>query len=90
MLNPNLPVAALTQAEFQDMLRGFIEQFPSSQPNPTITETKLLSVAEMCALAKISRGTLYTARKEGRIPFKRIGKRILFSPSEVLEALKQG
>jgi excisionase family DNA binding protein len=95
MLNPEMPLAAISVSDFQEMMEGYLNRIPSTPPAPAPpqshkVEEKLVSATEMCQLANVARSTLYHARKDGRVPFYRMGRRILFKPSEVIEGLKQG
>jgi excisionase family DNA binding protein len=53
----------------------------------------LLSEAEAARTLGISPRTLFTMRKDGRIPFVRLGHRVLYNPRSLrawLEAQEQG
>jgi excisionase family DNA binding protein len=47
-----------------------------------------LTRVQVAELLNISIVTLFRYQKEGLIPYRRIGRRILFNRSEVLEAIK--
>ena len=47
-----------------------------------------LTRTQVAELLNISIVTLHRYQKEGLIPYRRVGRRILFSRSEVLEAIK--
>ena len=47
-----------------------------------------LTRTQVAELLSISIVTLHRYQKEGLIPYRRVGRRILFSKSEVLEAIK--
>ena len=53
------------------------------------TDDELLTTVQVCLLLKISKVTLHSYIKKGKIPRKRIGKRNLFSKREVLEVLNK-
>ena len=52
------------------------------------SEDQLLTTAETCCLLKISKPTLIKLKKNGKIPFREIGRRHLFSRNELLNASK--
>jgi excisionase family DNA binding protein len=47
-----------------------------------------LTRAQVADLLQISLVTLHRYQKDGNLPYKKLGRRILFSKSEVLEAIK--
>jgi excisionase family DNA binding protein len=51
-------------------------------------EDKLLTSEEVMKLLNISITTLQNWRDEGRIPFKRMGNKMLYSKAEILNSLK--
>lgn len=51
-------------------------------------QDQLLTTAETCCLLKISKPTLIKLKKNGKIPFREIGRRHLFSRNELLNASK--
>ncbi|QMU28774.1 helix-turn-helix domain-containing protein [Adhaeribacter radiodurans] len=55
--------------------------FPQSEPP--------IKIERVCELLSISKSTARNWMKDGRIPFKRIGSRIYFFESEILESLEQ-
>lgn len=55
----------------------------SNQP-----EEKLLTVKEAAAFMKVSTSTIHNWKREGRIPFHSIGRRIVFKPKELVATLQ--
>jgi len=49
----------------------------------------LLSVEEACRELGISRTTLYELRKRRRIPYVRVGRRVLFPRAELEEWIRR-
>jgi len=46
-----------------------------------------MSEAEFCRVVGISRTTAWQLRKQGRLPYYRLGAKILYSPEHVTEFL---
>ncbi|MBI1747181.1 MAG: helix-turn-helix domain-containing protein [Acidobacteria bacterium] len=47
-------------------------------------ETKFLTVAECAELLRVSPKTIYAMVSEARIPFRKVGARVVFLYSEIL------
>ncbi len=58
-----------------------------SHHTPEQKEDRLLSRKDVCALLHISFTSLHDKMKSGALPFKRLGRRILFQESEVMKAI---
>ena len=70
---------------FQDMLRNTIrELFPS--PVSAKEPDQLLTIEEACAEFGISKTTLQEWKKRQIVPFLRLGRRIYFERSKLIEA----
>jgi len=52
-------------------------------------QDQLINVEEVTRLLNVSKVTVFKWKKEGRIPFYRIGRRIFFKKQEVLDSLKK-
>jgi excisionase family DNA binding protein len=57
--------------------------------NPIKPMGRVITIAEVAALLRISRGSAYEAAKRGEIPTIRIGHRLLV-PTDALERLLTG
>jgi excisionase family DNA binding protein len=82
-MNNNIVLLSLSTDEFAEIIRNVV--------NDALKEKKqkeLLDFKETCLLLGISSSTLNKLKRENRIPYKKIGKRILFSREEVLKSLK--
>jgi excisionase family DNA binding protein len=55
----------------------------------TTIKEELITFKETLRLLKISRPTLFKRMKDGTIPFRRIGRRLLFSRNEIIEKIKK-
>lgn len=80
----------ISAAELQELLRSTVKQeliLLKTSDNKSVQD-EILDFKETLKLLRISPPTLYKRMREGEIPFKRLGKRILFSKSELLNALQ--
>ena len=53
-------------------------------------EKKFLTVAECADLLRVSPKTIYTMVSEGRIPYRKVGARVVFLYSEILPWTEPG
>ncbi len=49
---------------------------------------KLLTIEEAAALLQVSLSSIYAYKKQGKLPFHRMGRRIFFKEHEILGSLK--
>ncbi|MGZ7117711.1 MAG: helix-turn-helix domain-containing protein [Methanobacterium sp.] len=80
-------IITLTVEELVNILDSrisfFIRQAPSKKP-----EDSLLKPKDVAKMLSVSRVTISQWMKSGRLPYCRIGTRIYFKKSEVLEAMQ--
>lgn len=57
--------------------------------NTQTLDEELLNFKQTLLLLKISKPTLFKKMKDGTIPYTRIGRRLLFKKSEVINSLKR-
>jgi len=55
-----------------------------SQPPPELDE-RLLNVEEIAEYLGVSKVTIFTWKREGKLPFHRLGRRVFFKESEILK-----
>lgn len=60
---------------------------PADQPTEESTND-FISLEAVAKLLRVSKVTLHAYKKAGLIPFHRLGRRVLFRKSEVLNCLK--
>ncbi len=87
-MNANLIL--ISKDELQTMLNQAVKSAAPTLPvltPPTNHQPKFLSIADMCDMFGVSRITISTWMKQGRVPFKKISRRVFFVLSEVLEAI---
>lgn len=91
-MNSNL-MLIISKNELQDMLRDAVKStnvsnavvdFPINSNSP-----QLLSINDMCEMFKVSRVTISTWMKQGRLPFKKVSRRVYFILDEVLSSIPQ-
>lgn len=70
-----------------DQLKNLIQDAVSSELSKQ-KEKELMNFNETIKFLGISRSTLNNWKAQGRLPFKKLGKRIFFNRSEVLDSLK--
>ena len=78
----------LSEEEFQKLQT--LIRIPIEEGMIAKKEKELLSFKEVCELLSISASCLNTWKSQGKIPHKKIGKRIFFLRSEVTAALEEG
>ncbi len=87
-MNANLIL--ISKDELQTMLNQAVNSADHAQkviPPPSNNQPKFLSIGDMCEMFGVSRITISTWMKQGRVPFKKISRRVFFVLSEVLEAI---
>jgi excisionase family DNA binding protein len=77
----------LTEEELKELIKSsFREVIDENEPNKQRKE--LLTFKEVTSLLGVSASTLNNWKRDGKIPFHRIGGRILFKYAEIVESLK--
>jgi excisionase family DNA binding protein len=75
--------------ELEAMIRRIVRSETQALQTPAKEkDEKLLSAKEVCELLRITKPTLHNWKKSDKIPFHRIGHRIYFKKSEVMNALQ--
>ena len=82
----NILLIGISVDEFRDLISNCVEEsikrhMPIEQPH----EETLLNVEQMAQYLGVSKATVHTWKKEGRIPFHRLGRRVYFKKSEILK-----
>lgn len=81
-----------------DELRGLIseavrsavsEAIPQQQVAPPKQEERLINEHELREMLGLSHPTVIRLRKQGSLPYLRLGKRIMYSPAEVRKAMER-
>lgn len=82
---------SMTKEEFQDMLQKSVDLALNKDgqgKNSQSSQDEFLTVEEACKLLRISKPTLYKRMDDGTISSYRIGSRILFNKSILLNSVK--
>ena len=86
-MNEKTFLIPLTEEELKMLIKSSFQEVIDE--NKSVKQSKeLLSFREVTSLLGISASTLNNWKREGKIPFHRIGGRILFKYSEIVESLK--
>jgi excisionase family DNA binding protein len=81
----------LNGSDLESLIRKTIEDTLSKvkqNPEPQPEYNRLLNIQEVCSLLKVSKPTLHTWKREGRLPYHRMGAKVYFKEKEVIEAMK--
>lgn len=82
---------SISRDEFQELIRECVREELQSHsqesPKSSNNEAELIDSKEAAALLRISLPTLHKWKKQGQIPFHRIGTRIRFNKAEVLATI---
>ncbi|MBS2210264.1 helix-turn-helix domain-containing protein [Carboxylicivirga mesophila] len=74
---------------FREIIQEELLELNSQSTPPNIREEKdILTRKEAMELLNCSHSTLYRYQKEGEVPYFKIGKKVLFKKSELLEFIK--
>ena len=81
-------IVIISPYELQELIRTAIREEISAAVEHKKDKT-LLNAKQLCEFLGIHISTLNTWKVDGKIPFKRLGKRIFFDRKEVLSSLKE-
>lgn len=88
-------LSPITLEELQTIISSSVTQSLESglcrihQSAPEQAASGFLKLADVSKLLKVSKVTIHAWKKEGLLPFYRIGRRVYFKESDVLEAMKK-
>lgn len=82
-------VTELSPEDLQVMLEKTIRKVlgEQSQPNKSRVEAQLMSDEDLEKLMGVSKTTLYLWRRDGKLPYQRMGKRIFYKVTDVEKAM---
>jgi len=75
----------ISPEDLQVMMEVAVRKVLEEQNHPN--ESKLMSDEELEKLLGVSKSTLYLWRRDGKLPYQRIGKRIFYKISDVEKAM---
>lgn len=79
-----MPINELLELIEKRIINGIEKYY--TKPPPTNTD-ELLSIEEACALLRVSKVTIHKWKKKKLITFYRIGRKIYFKKTELLNSL---
>jgi excisionase family DNA binding protein len=80
-------IKSIVASAVNQALENFSQRYNAGECQKS--DDDLLTTVEVCLLLKISKVTLHSYIKKGLIPRKRIGRRNLFSKSEILSIVNK-
>jgi H2-forming N5,N10-methylenetetrahydromethanopterin dehydrogenase-like enzyme len=84
MVEPNITIS---KEELKQLIEDAVYKATCTQPN---LEYNIITEKELSKRIGISIVSLHKYRKEGKIPFSKIGRNIRYDYNEVIAALKNG
>jgi len=88
-------IISFTLSFDKEQIENLINEFLTKEPKQQVIQSvaiptpQFLSINDMCEMFKVSRVTISTWMKQGRIPFKKVSRRVYFVLSEVMESLPE-
>jgi excisionase family DNA binding protein len=83
-MNEQLIFFSLSKDELQNIITNAVKQALETKQ-----EKELMTFKETCELLNISASCLNQWKSQGKIPFKKLGKRIFFSRAEIANVLEE-
>ena len=90
-----MPKVILTTSEeleeiISKSVQNVIREYESTKNENTDSENEeMLTTLQILLLLKISKPTLYKRMKDGTVPYRRIGRRLLFPKNEILSSISK-
>jgi excisionase family DNA binding protein len=82
----NVFLTNLSSDDIKNIVKSALEEI---KPEGKKEEPELIKISEVSKILKVSLPTIHTWKKQGKIPFYRLGSKIFFKRNEVLEVLKK-
>ena len=83
MANRETILISITEEMLENIIMTSVKKIIDFQP-----QKELMNFKEACEFLNCSSSSLNRWKKEGRLPFKRLGGRIFFSRNEIISALE--
>jgi len=74
--------------EFKNALKEELQRITDDK-KPEINNEEFLNRPEACKFLRCSLATLYNYQKAGKLPFLKIGRKVLFKKSDLISAMQQ-
>ena len=90
-----LIMSTFSKSELQDMFREVMSDSISSlakdmiSPNKVQNDDKIINTSEAAEFLGISRMTLFRRMKLGQVPYKRLGRRVMFSKLQLTDWIRE-
>ena len=86
-------IASLDKNSIDDIIKGITEsinknQYKTDSIVPS-NQVSLKSIKDMCEIFKVSRVTIHKWMKDGRIPYRKVNRRVYFILDEVLNHINK-
>jgi len=79
----------LSAHELRDLIRESVrEELQAHKPPSDHDPEELLTIEQVVKMLHISKPTLHTWKKQGILPFERMGRRVYFKRGAVMAAMK--
>lgn len=91
-MTQNLMLTALSLNDLQEAMSNALAQqnaLPEAKPEKSYDMPKLLSIADLCEYFNVSRVTIHSWMKKGRLPFRKVSRRVYFVVDEVIESMQK-
>lgn len=88
----NLTLTMLSKEELQEAIVKALSQQntePEAKPEKSDDMPKLLSIADLCKYFNVSRVTIHAWMKQGRLPFRKVSRKVFFKLDEVLASMQK-
>ena len=76
-------ISIISEVVRQELSHVNREKLPDTEPD------EFLNALQVVIMLKISKPTLYKRMKDGTIPYKKVGRRLLFSKNEIINQLNK-
>ena len=83
-----MPISELCELIKRSVAESFDSELKSFLKNSSKEEEQLLTINEACQIFKVSKVTIHKWKKNKILPFHRIGRKIYFKRSELINSLK--
>jgi excisionase family DNA binding protein len=77
----------IEQDDLQKIVEGIVSQLKKNEPSVEEKPERLYTATEACKMLRCSKPTLHRWKKEGIIPFVRIGVNIRYKESDLKKLL---
>lgn len=84
LIQDDIILISIRKAEFQLLIREAVKSELLKK-----NEKKLLTGKELCKYLDISLSSLNNYKASGKLPYRRLGKKIFFDLDEVIEAMEE-